>query len=432
MKNRKRSKKIKYLLIILLVVTLGFALLTVNLKIDGLGNIKNMNWDVHWDNAQVTEGSVVDTVPTLDNKKTTATFSFNLNGPSDYYEFTIDAVNSGGMNVFITAIDNKIYEIDGETEATLPSYIHYDVTYADETPLRVNDMLWAGSMRRYKVRIEYDSNADSDDYPESDLNYVAELKVNYAESDATETINARLKSGKYINNLMYNLAYRANENQINLSGDSSFIPFSYDVYSYIEHFKFASKSQYNAIKDSLTEDNIISLSTNQPEEEIIPIATSGAISDVNSETSNTPVYMWYDKSSKTIYVYSEEDRIYLNEDSSEMFWGFYDMKSIELYRFFTKEVTNMNHMFRLCGVTSLDISNFDTSNVTSMEYMFFFNLNLKTIYASNLFNTDKVENDTDIFKGCFYLVGGNGNGSGTGKEYAIIDTPSTPGYFTKK
>ena len=182
MKNKKRNQKFKYLLIILLGITLGYALLTVNLKIDGLGNIKSMKFDVHWSNAKVSEGSVVKKSPKIDSARTTATFEFELHGPGNFYEFTIDAVNGGGKDAMITSIDNKVYEEDGVTVATLPEYIHYSVTYADGSPIAVNHKLTAGTKKKYKVRIEYDPNTDES--PDENIYYVAELKVTYGEADS--------------------------------------------------------------------------------------------------------------------------------------------------------------------------------------------------------------------------------------------------------
>ena len=181
MKNKKRNQKFKYLLIILLGITLGYALLTVNLKIDGLGRINSMKFDVHWGNAKVTDGSVVKKSPKIDSARTTATFEFELHGPGNFYEFTIDAINSGGKDAMITSIDNKVYEEDGETIATLPEYIHYSVTYADGSPIAVNHKLTAGTKKKYKVRIEYDPNTDES--PDENIYYVAELKVTYGEAN---------------------------------------------------------------------------------------------------------------------------------------------------------------------------------------------------------------------------------------------------------
>ena len=46
MKNRKKNR-ILLLLILLLAVTIGFALLSTTLKINGISGIKKNTWDIH-------------------------------------------------------------------------------------------------------------------------------------------------------------------------------------------------------------------------------------------------------------------------------------------------------------------------------------------------------------------------------------------------
>ena len=105
-----------------------------------------------------------------------------------------------------------------------------------------------------------------------------------------------------------------------------------------------------------------------------------------------------------------------------------------------KNVENMNQFFYAFGRDStkpvtLDLSNWDTSSTTDMISIFSNMRSLSTIYVSELWNTSKVTNSDYMFYDCNNLVGGNGtifNSSKIDKEYARIDTPETPGYFTLK
>ena len=110
--------------------------------------------------------------------------------------------------------------------------------------------------------------------------------------------------------------------------------------------------------------------------------------------------------------------------------------TLDLSNFDTSKVTGMYAMFGDSQATLLDLSNFDTSKVTDMRLMFVRSTNLKTIYASNKFNTDKVTGSTNMFYNCANLVGGAGtkyNSSYVDKTYAHIDGgTSNPGYFTAK
>ena len=101
-----------------------------------------------------------------------------------------------------------------------------------------------------------------------------------------------------------------------------------------------------------------------------------------------------------------------------------------------KPVTSMSYMFAGSKATILDLSSFDTSKVTDMERMFYLNSNLKTIYASDNFNTNAVTSSAGMFDNSTNLVGGAGttyNRSYVDKTYARIDGgTSSPGYFTSK
>ena len=110
--------------------------------------------------------------------------------------------------------------------------------------------------------------------------------------------------------------------------------------------------------------------------------------------------------------------------------------TLDLSSFDTKNVTNMSDMFSGSAATTLDLSSFNTSKVTDMSGMFYYNTNLKTIYASDNFNTNAVTSSDGMFYNTINLVGGAGttyNSSYVDKTYARIDGgTSSPGYFTSK
>ena len=107
-----------------------------------------------------------------------------------------------------------------------------------------------------------------------------------------------------------------------------------------------------------------------------------------------------------------------------------------LNKFNTNNVINMNSMFFGSRATTLDLSSFNTSKVTDMRSMFGASTNLKTIYASDKFTTDKVDSASSMFYRCTSLVGGQGtiyDSTKIDKTYARIDGGSSnPGYFTAK
>ena len=102
--------------------------------------------------------------------------------------------------------------------------------------------------------------------------------------------------------------------------------------------------------------------------------------------------------------------------------------SLDVTNFNTANVTNMSKMFECKGLTSLDITNFNTENVTNMQGMFLFCNNLKTIYVSDKFVTDKVTEGSAMFSGSPKLKGATEYNKD--KTDHILANYKT-GYFTK-
>ena len=202
-----------------------------------------------------------------------------------------------------------------------------------------------------------------------------------------------------------------------------------------------------------------------------PAASMDAV-NIEDEESDYEIKLWLDPTNKTAYYYAEPEKVYLNTDSSEMFYSLYgsqkiknileldlsnfdtskvtrmdgmfygmsnlttlnlssfntskvidmqsmfenmsNLTSLDLSNFDTSQVTNMYFMFRgMSSLTTLDLSNFDTSQVTRMDFMFALssesNDKLETIYVNNDFNTTKLTNFLGIFLGRNKLRGGNGS-----------------------
>ena len=123
------------------------------------------------------------------------------------------------------------------------------------------------------------------------------------------------------------------------------------------------------------------------------------------DISNTFVPVWYDESDTTIYYYlSGTDKLYLNEDSSQMFFELKSLVSIDTSDFDTSNVTNMASMFAYCeSLTSVDVSSFDTSNVTNMGSLFMDCMSLPSISVSN-FDTHNVTSIGYMFFRCHSLT----------------------------
>ena len=204
--QNKKRRKIILLLVVLLAITVGFALLSTTLFINGSSTIKSNTWSIHWDtenNPNVTTGSVTADTPTVTSDSVSFTANFDV--PGDYYEFTVDAVNDGTVDGIITQVGTKVYDpsdLDNElTGNAVPTNIIWSVTYADngQQPAR-GDILAKRvdathpTKRTYKVKVQFDPDAES--LPADAVSYVYKFEVKYQQYKAPATSPVSVTASK--------------------------------------------------------------------------------------------------------------------------------------------------------------------------------------------------------------------------------------------
>ena len=142
---------------------------------------------------------------------------------------------------------------------------------------------------------------------------------------------------------------------------------------------------------------------------VAPAASTNAV-NIEDEDSDYEIKLWLDPTNKTAYYYAEPEKVYLNMDSSKMFYLGYrertikNILDIDLSNFDTSKVTNMGYMFHnMSNLTTLNLSSFDTSRVMDMHYMFNGMYSLTTLNLSN-FNTSQVTNMYGMFYGMYNLT----------------------------
>ena len=135
----------------------------------------------------------------------------------------------------------------------------------------------------------------------------------------------------------------------------------------------------------------------------VPPATSMNAVNIDDEESDYEIKLWLDPTDNTAYYYAEPEKVYLNRDSSKMFYSepyvqkIRNVLEIDLSNFDTSKVTNMSNMFLgMSNLTTLNLSNFNTSQVTNMSSMFGFMSNLTSLNLSN-FDTSQVTNMAGMF-----------------------------------
>ena len=135
---------------------------------------------------------------------------------------------------------------------------------------------------------------------------------------------------------------------------------------------------------------------------VAPAASMNAV-NIEDEDSDYEIKLWLDPTDQTAYYYAEPEKVYLNTDSSKMFYSEYDEQKfrntldLDLSNFDTSKVTDMHDMFfNMFYLTTLNLSNFDTSNVMDMNSMFYKVANLRKLDLSS-FDTSKVTDMHDMF-----------------------------------
>ena len=182
MKNNKRKLNYLLVIIILLLVSVGYAILSTNLNIVGSSQISAPTWDIHWENVVVKTGSVSATTPTIDTNKTTVNYTVTLTIPGEYYEFTVDAVNAGTIDGMVSVVSNKL---NGTEITTLPNYLEYKVSYEDGVDIAPNHLLAANSSEKYKVHVGYKKDISVSDIPATPQTLNLSFSVTYVQSDSS-------------------------------------------------------------------------------------------------------------------------------------------------------------------------------------------------------------------------------------------------------
>ena len=213
MENKKKRSNKNYLLFIslILLITIGFALLTQDLFISGSSQLKDSKWNIHWDNVVVNENSVSGSAVTqaasiTNTEKTLVEYSVSLSEPGEFYEFTVDAKNEGTIDGMVNVVSNKVYESNGTAEKTLPEYLTYSVTYNSGKAIEPKQLLSAGSTEKYKVRVEF-KDVSSDKLPRQNETLKFKFEVEYVQADDTaEEVVHPLTGTRYTTN-KYNSTY---------------------------------------------------------------------------------------------------------------------------------------------------------------------------------------------------------------------------------
>lgn len=145
---RKNIKRI-IILILILFISIGFAVLTSNLSINSTFNFRENSFNIYFSNINVLDTSTVTSPTATITNDTTINYSGTFNVPGDFIEFSFFIVNDG-------TIDGQINQINTNLTTEQLNYISYNLKYdIDNTNVNTNDIIYAGQKRKVIAHFEY-------------------------------------------------------------------------------------------------------------------------------------------------------------------------------------------------------------------------------------------------------------------------------------
>ena len=189
MYRRKKKMNLIILLLILAVsLGIGYALISTNLTINGVGKFNNQSWNVHFEDLTYNPGNITlsqGDAPASINQTTMTdiTFTVTLQEPGDFYEFEVAAVNNGTMDAMVGLVTNSLNGNPISSTNQLPAYAKYTATYSDGVAIAPNHLLEAGYSETYKVRVEYRTDIDPEDLPDEVEELSFGFGVQYVQAD---------------------------------------------------------------------------------------------------------------------------------------------------------------------------------------------------------------------------------------------------------
>ena len=298
----------------------------------------------------------------------------------------------------------------------------FEITYSDGNAINLSDTISLTDEQAYDLTpyqftiknvcssaMSYDVNIETLNTSTIDLNSVAarldtrskKILGSVANNEANTIVNSNASSSK---TLYSNVLTSGEEKKFKLRvwiDESATVEQSanktYSSKVVINTKMISNYSEATLIKGSAFNNNISELaddrySITSIERSLTAPQTSDNAIDIADATSEKSVYAWFDDG--TIYIYSEANKIYMNEDSSSMFAALFKVTQLDLSMFDSSRVKNMYSMFYNYG-ENLDVSDLDTSNVENMSYMFNY-VRTSNLDLSN-FNTSKVKNMSYMF-----------------------------------
>ena len=113
----------------------------------------------------------------IDDGKCKFTYDVNLDVPGDYYQFSIDVVNTSNEDV---KVDNIVMN---ELSDSVKKFLKYEVVYSNNKKLKRGDVIAAGGVKTLIVEVKYRDDLNPIDLPQNDVFVNLDFQVNYVSNN---------------------------------------------------------------------------------------------------------------------------------------------------------------------------------------------------------------------------------------------------------
>ena len=149
-------------------ITVGFATMSSELRINGAANVNPASWEIKFSNLSspsITGDASVVTPPQIQSDTHIGDYVVELTKPGDMITYTFDVTNNGTIDANLDLYNFVSPVITGTGSNALKdaeivkNNLIYTLTYDNGTQISNNDELGKGETKHLKLTIGYDANA---------------------------------------------------------------------------------------------------------------------------------------------------------------------------------------------------------------------------------------------------------------------------------
>ena len=380
----KSKEKKLFLILLLLIIGVGYAILNTSLTINGTSKITNSTWNIYFDHLNVTNGSVlidgndstqhVAAINPSDNTK--ISYSVFLDKPGDFYEFSVDVVNSGSIDGMIDVVSSNVM-INNQIVSTLPNYLNYTVKYDTGGDLVKNQILRSNTSQKIIVRVEFKRDINVSDLPNELKNVSLDFSIDYVQADSNAIMVLPVKICTYDGELVQG---------------AEFVDGQY-TYHYMQRGSATLDESFNVVDYPWVDIDTDGWGVILTDKDSTSEVNTKLCSSINGKPIVAMSEMFNNSKSTTIDLSSFDTS---NVVTMEDMFAYSKFTALDVTNFDTKNVTDMSGMFFETSVTSLDVSNFDTSSLNKMDVMFYQSTSLESLKLGH-FDASNVTDMTGVF-----------------------------------